>query len=84
MIRCPECDCKYTVVVDSRRNSKQQTIRRRRECQRCHHRFRTYEVREADFGKNMEKLRRQKVGNVVSAALAAIGEADQDCWIVKG
>lgn len=84
MIRCPECDCKYSIVVDSRRNTKQQTIRRTRECQRCHKRFRTYEVREADFGKNLEKLRKMKIDNVVSAALEAINESNQGCWTVKG
>ena len=44
-MRCPKCGHEESRVVDSR-SSDNDAIRRRRECEKCHHRFTTYERRE--------------------------------------
>lgn len=43
VVKCPYCDYHETKVVDSRPVEDETTIRRRRECVRCHRRFTTYE-----------------------------------------
>jgi transcriptional repressor NrdR len=40
-MRCPHCDSSDTKVIDTRNTGN--AIRRRRECERCHQRFTTYE-----------------------------------------
>jgi len=42
-MRCPKCGCQDDKVVDSRASREGATIRRRRECTACEHRFTTYE-----------------------------------------
>jgi transcriptional repressor NrdR len=42
-MRCPKCGCQEDRVVDSRGSREGATIRRRRECTKCGHRFTTYE-----------------------------------------
>jgi transcriptional repressor NrdR len=42
-MRCPKCGCQDDKVVDSRASREGATIRRRRECTACSHRFTTYE-----------------------------------------
>jgi transcriptional repressor NrdR len=42
-MRCPKCGCLEDKVVDSRASKEGSTIRRRRECLKCAHRFTTYE-----------------------------------------
>jgi transcriptional repressor NrdR len=42
-MRCPKCGCQDDKVIDSRASREGATIRRRRECTGCHHRFTTYE-----------------------------------------
>ena len=42
-MKCPYCDYKKDRVIDSRSSSEETTIRRRRECLKCHRRFTTYE-----------------------------------------
>lgn len=42
-MRCPKCGCQEDRVVDSRGSREGATIRRRRECTKCRHRFTTYE-----------------------------------------
>ena len=42
-MRCPRCDATGTRVIDSRDLEGGTTIRRRRECEACAHRFTTYE-----------------------------------------
>ena len=42
-MRCPKCGCQDDKVVDSRASREGATIRRRRECIACAHRFTTYE-----------------------------------------
>ncbi len=45
-MRCPKCGCQDDKVIDSRASREGATIRRRRECVSCGHRFTTYEVVE--------------------------------------
>lgn len=42
-MRCPKCGCQEDRVIDSRASREGATIRRRRECEKCHYRFTTYE-----------------------------------------
>lgn len=42
-MRCPKCGGNKSSVVDSRQAEDGNTIRRRRECEGCQHRFTTYE-----------------------------------------
>jgi transcriptional repressor NrdR len=42
-MRCSKCGCQEDKVIDSRTSREGQTIRRRRECLSCGHRFTTYE-----------------------------------------
>ncbi|MBF0819516.1 transcriptional regulator NrdR [Streptococcus acidominimus] len=42
-MRCPKCTSIKSSVVDSRQAEDGNTIRRRRECESCGHRFTTYE-----------------------------------------
>ncbi len=42
-MRCPKCGCQDDKVIDSRASREGATIRRRRECISCGHRFTTYE-----------------------------------------
>jgi transcriptional repressor NrdR len=42
-MRCPKCGCLDDKVIDSRASREGATIRRRRECAKCAHRFTTYE-----------------------------------------
>src|SRR6185437_2312296 len=42
-MRCPKCGAQEDKVIDSRSSREGATIRRRRECAKCHHRFTTYE-----------------------------------------
>ena len=42
-MRCPKCGCLDDKVIDSRASREGATIRRRRECAQCLHRFTTYE-----------------------------------------
>lgn len=44
-MRCPKCGFEDSRVIDSR-PSDNDSIRRRRECEQCRHRFTTYECRE--------------------------------------
>jgi transcriptional regulator NrdR len=47
-MRCPKCGCQDDKVVDSRASREGATIRRRRECISCGHRFTTYEEIERE------------------------------------
>ncbi len=42
-MRCPKCGCQEDKVIDSRASGGGITIRRRRECAKCEHRYTTYE-----------------------------------------
>ena len=64
-MRCPQCNAADIKVIDSRTH--EQSIRRRRECLSCGHRFNTYERIEQRFpvvvkrDKSREIYERQKV-----------------------
>lgn len=45
-MKCPFCGDQESKVVDSRRSEDGLSIRRRRECMQCQHRFTTYEIVE--------------------------------------
>lgn len=45
-MKCPYCGFLNDHVIDSRESKDHSTIRRRRECLSCHHRFTTYESLE--------------------------------------
>jgi transcriptional repressor NrdR len=47
-MRCSKCGCQEDKVIDSRTSREGATIRRRRECLSCGHRFTTYEEIEND------------------------------------
>jgi len=47
-MRCPKCGCQDDKVIDSRASREGATIRRRRECTGCGHRFTTYEEVERE------------------------------------
>jgi transcriptional repressor NrdR len=47
-MRCPKCGCQEDKVIDSRASREGATIRRRRECTQCSHRFTTYEEVERE------------------------------------
>lgn len=42
-MRCPKCEFQNTKVIDSRETNECREIRRRRECEKCQHRFTTFE-----------------------------------------
>lgn len=50
-MHCPICGFEDTRVVDSRLISEGHQVRRRRECQKCHERFSTYETVELSMPK---------------------------------
>ena len=50
-MRCPKCGCQDDKVIDSRGSREGGTIRRRRECIACRHRYTTYE--EIERGRMM-------------------------------
>ena len=54
-MRCPKCGGSKSSVVDSRQAEDGNTIRRRRECEECQHRFTTYE-RVEERTKKMERV----------------------------
>lgn len=47
-MRCTKCGCEEDKVIDSRASREGSTIRRRRECLACGHRFTTYEQIEQE------------------------------------
>src|SRR5258708_6877487 len=47
-MRCTKCGCQEDKVIDSRTSREGATIRRRRECLGCGHRYTTYEEIEHD------------------------------------
>src|SRR5580765_6943891 len=48
LMRCPKCGCQDDKVIDSRASREGATIRRRRQCIACGHRFTTYEEIERE------------------------------------
>lgn len=52
---CPKCNSDSCLVIDSR-SSKNNSIRRRRECTHCGYRFTTYEKTEMQIALENRKL----------------------------
>ena len=48
-MKCPFCNYSETAVIDSRLAKEGESIRRRRECEKCRKRFTTYEQVEETF-----------------------------------
>lgn len=74
-MRCPKCTSEDTKVIDTRASKNNVSIRRRRECLKCEHRFSTIEetLRE-DFAvikrdKSREDFDRVKMAKGISKAL---------------
>jgi transcriptional repressor NrdR len=73
-MRCPQCHADDTKVIDSREAEEGLTIRRRRSCVACSHRFTTYERCEevaltvVKSGGRREPFDRAKIISGVSAA----------------
>lgn len=72
---CPACGATDTRVIDSRPVETASAIRRRRECEACHHRFTTYERPEPQLvvrkrNGRLEAFSAPKLASGVSAALA--------------
>ena len=59
-MRCPKCECVDDKVIDSRSSREGDTIRRRRECLKCGHRFTTYE--EIEKAEKLKVLKRDGSG----------------------
>ena len=83
-MRCPKCGCQDDKVVDSRSSREGTTIRRRRECTTCAHRFTTYE--EIERARLMvvkrdgrrEEFSREKLLEGVKAAFSKRPVSTQD------
>ncbi len=74
-MHCPSCDSPDTRVVDSRPAEAGSSIRRRRECEQCAHRFTTYERLEPQLtvikrSGDVEPFSLAKLVSGLSAALA--------------
>jgi len=73
-MKCPYCHYEDTRVLDSRESNDQDTIRRRRECQKCEKRFTTYERLETSNiivvkkDSRREQFDRQKLKNGILRA----------------
>jgi transcriptional repressor NrdR len=72
---CPVCGAPSTRVIDSRPAETGQSIRRRRECEECRHRFTTYERLEPQLmvrkrNGRLEPFSTAKLAAGISAALA--------------
>jgi transcriptional repressor NrdR len=73
-MKCPYCGFAQDRVVDSRESKEAESIRRRRECERCNKRFTTYErIDEIPYmvvkkDGRREKFERQKVLNGILQA----------------
>lgn len=74
VVQCPVCRCNDTRVIDSRVTDEGATVRRRRSCETCEHRFTTFErLEEAPLVVVKRDRRREPYdrGKVVAGILAA-------------
>ena len=82
-MRCPKCTSIEDKVIDSRISREGSTIRRRRECLECGHRYSTTEtvIREGLIvikrDGRREEFQREKVVGAVQAACQPLGQAVQ-------
>ncbi len=83
-MKCPYCGSKETKVTDKRETDDYLTTRRRRECEKCKHRFTTYERIELSnliiVKKNgrKEQYQREKLKKGILRALEKRGFKDED------
>ena len=85
-MRCPKCNSLKSSVVDSRQAEDGNTIRRRRECENCHHRFTSYEKKKKKTlvvvkkDGTREQFSREKIFNGIirSAQKRPVSSADID------
>ncbi len=83
-MKCPKCQNMETKVIDSRIVEEWQTIRRRRECEFCNHRFTTFErksftelvVIKKDWTKEMYDRQKIKRALMLSFAKRKIEKED--------
>ena len=77
-MRCPKCGGNKSSVVDSRQAEDGNTIRRRRECEECQHRFTTYErVEERTLvvvSQSDNEINSEYIGSLVMDELAELDE----------
>lgn len=73
-MHCPNCSNEDTKVIESRLSLEGRSVRRRRSCLKCNHRFTTYE-KEEDIPMQVEKkdgtfeaFVRQKIVDAIQAA----------------
>lgn len=73
-MRCPTCGTADTRVIDSRPADQGSSIRRRRECPNCGHRFTTYERAEAQIlvRKRNGRLEPFQTGKIQVGMVAAL------------
>ena len=76
-MRCPKCGCQDDKVVDSRASREGATIRRRRECIGCNHRFTTYEEIEREGLMVLKRDGRHEVNFPREKLLSGIKKACQ-------
>ncbi len=57
-MKCPSCSNSDTKVLESRLSHEGSSVRRRRECIECHHRFTTYEKEEGFVFQIMKRDKR--------------------------
>ena len=73
-MRCPRCGSRDDKVIDSRQSRDNSSIRRRRECLKCHYRFTTYEeIERSDLrvikrDRTHEPFDRRKLVNSIARA----------------
>lgn len=85
-MRCPQCQCLEDKVVDSRSTKEGRGVRRRRECNKCGHRFTTYEeiihaeLKVIKSGEIREDFDREKIRRGIEKACwkRPVGSADID------
>ena len=74
-MRCPFCGDTNTSVIDSRLNVESNSIRRRRECNKCNSRFNTLETSELSYPRviksdqSSELFSKEKIKNGLQLAL---------------
>jgi transcriptional repressor NrdR len=73
-VRCPTCGTADSRVIDSRPADQGSSIRRRRECPNCGHRFTTYERAEAQImvRKRSGRLEPFQTGKIQVGMIAAL------------
>jgi transcriptional repressor NrdR len=90
-VRCPVCTSEETKVKESRRAEEGASVRRRRECSSCGHRFTTYEryergplfVRKRDGERQPFDRAKLRGGLARAAHKRPVGEAEIDVLVER-